>query len=71
MVDIQTEKTVDAIYEDLYYFLPPGVREKCVLLERLAYIKDNIRHMNNREILEGLGVPPAKGNCDLCSRCRD
>lgn len=70
MVDIQTEKTIDAIYEDLFYFLPADLRDNRALLDRFAYIKDNIQHLNNREIMEGLGVPPSKGNCDHCPRCR-
>ena len=70
MIDLQTERVLAAIFDDLCETVPPDERSNCPVLVRLAYIVDNARHANNVRILEELGVP-VRHPCVRCSGCGD
>lgn len=70
MIDLQTERVLVAIFDDLCEVVPPDGRGKCPVLVRLAYIVDNARHANNVKIMEELGAP-VRQECERCSGCGD
>jgi hypothetical protein len=70
MIDLQTERVLGAIFDDLCEVVPPDGRCKCPVLVRLAYIVDNARHANNVKIMEELGAP-LRHACGRCSGCGD
>ena len=69
MVDIQSEKLLQTVYDDLYAAMPIELREGCQLLRRFAYINDNVRHLNNQQIMEELGLTRVRFNCEGCEKC--
>ncbi len=61
--DIQLEKAIEALYDDVLQTVPIRSRKRCPALLKMAMLLDQMKHETNRQIAIDLGMV---GSCEEC-----